>query len=78
MLESAFFRLIAVAVLILATAFFVAAEFAIISVRETRLEQLLKQGVSAENMQIVSVPGALEAPLILQKLAQSGRWSLTV
>ncbi len=44
MLESAFFRLIMVAVLILATAFFVAAEFAIISVRETRLEQLLKQG----------------------------------
>jgi putative hemolysin len=44
MLESAFFRLMTVAVLILATAFFVAAEFAIISVRETRLEQLLKQG----------------------------------
>ncbi len=46
MLESAFFRLITVAVLILATAFFVAAEFAIVSVRETRLEQLLKQGRS--------------------------------
>jgi putative hemolysin len=44
MLESAFFRLMTVAVLILATAFFVAAEFAIISVRETRLEQLLRQG----------------------------------
>ncbi len=44
MLESAFFRLMTVAVLILATAFFVAAEFAIVSVRETRLEQLLKQG----------------------------------
>ena len=46
MLESAFFRLITVAVLILATAFFVAAEFAIVSVRETRLEQLMKQGRS--------------------------------
>src|ERR1700760_1741833 len=46
MLESAFFRLMTVAVLILATAFLVAAEFAIISVRETRLEQLLKQGRS--------------------------------
>jgi putative hemolysin len=44
MLESAFFRLMTVAVFILATAFFVAAEFAIVSVRETRLEQLLKQG----------------------------------
>lgn len=44
MLESAFFRLMTVAVLILATAFFVAAEFAIVSVRETRLEHLLKAG----------------------------------
>ncbi len=44
MLESVFFRLITVAVLILATAFFVGAEFAFVSVRETRLEQLLKQG----------------------------------
>ena len=43
MLESAFFRLMIVAVLILATAFFVAAEFAIVSVRETRLEQLVRQ-----------------------------------
>lgn len=43
MLESALFRLMAVGVLILATAFFVAAEFAIVTVRETRLEQLLKQ-----------------------------------
>ena len=44
MLESAFFRLMTVAVLILANAFFVAAEFAIVSVRETRLEQMLRQG----------------------------------
>ncbi len=44
MIESAFFRLMAVAVLILATAFFVAAEFAVVSVRETRLEDLLRQG----------------------------------
>ena len=35
---------------------------------------LLKQGVAAENMLIVSVPGALEAPLVLQKLAQSGQY----
>ncbi|MGI4853590.1 MAG: hemolysin family protein, partial [Janthinobacterium lividum] len=44
MLESAFFRMMTVAVLILATAFFVAAEFAIVSLRETRLEQLKRQG----------------------------------
>ncbi len=46
MVESAFFRLMTVAVLILATAFFVAAEFSIVSVRETRLEHLLKQSRS--------------------------------
>ncbi len=43
MFEPALFRLMAVAVLILATAFFVAAEFAIVTVRETRLEQLVRQ-----------------------------------
>ena len=43
MFELALFRLMAVAVLILATAFFVAAEFAIVTVRETRLEQLVRQ-----------------------------------
>jgi CBS domain containing-hemolysin-like protein len=44
MLESAFFKLMTVAVLILANAFFVAAEFAIVSVRETRLEHMLRSG----------------------------------
>ncbi|HEY9138356.1 MAG TPA: hemolysin family protein [Terriglobus sp.] len=44
MLESAFFRLMTVAILILANAFFVAAEFAIVSVRETRLEQMVRAG----------------------------------
>ncbi len=44
MLEWALFRLLTVALLILATAFFVAAEFAIVSVRETRLEHLLALG----------------------------------
>lgn len=43
MFEWALFRLMAVAVLILATAFFVAAEFAIITVRDSRLEQLVRQ-----------------------------------
>ena len=41
MLDWALFRLFTVAVLILANAFFVAAEFAVVSVRETRLEQML-------------------------------------
>lgn len=37
-------RLIAVALLVLANAFFVAAEFALVSVRRTRIEELLAQG----------------------------------
>ena len=42
MLEWALLRILTVAVLILATAFFVGAEFAVVSIRETRLEQLLQ------------------------------------
>ena len=44
MLEWMLFRVIMVAVFILANAFFVAAEFALVSVHETRVEQLLAQG----------------------------------
>ena len=44
MLEGILFRLILVAIFILANSFFVAAEFALVSVRETRMEQLLAQG----------------------------------
>ncbi len=39
------FKTVAVAMLILANAFFVAAEFALVSIRETRIEQLLEDGV---------------------------------
>ena len=39
-----FFRAMLVAFFILANSFFVAAEFALISVRETRMEQLLALG----------------------------------
>jgi CBS domain containing-hemolysin-like protein len=39
------FKPVAVAMLILANAYFVAAEFALISIRETRVEQLLEAGV---------------------------------
>ena len=44
MLESILFRTILVAFFILANSFFVAAEFALVSVRETRMEQLLAMG----------------------------------
>ncbi len=44
MLEWMLFRALLVAVFILANSFFVAAEFALISVRETRLDQLMVQG----------------------------------
>ena len=39
------FKTVAVAMLILANAFFVATEFALVSIRETRIEQLLEAGV---------------------------------
>lgn len=39
---------------------------------------LLKQGVAAGRILIVTVPGALEAPLVLQKLAQSGRYDALI
>jgi 6,7-dimethyl-8-ribityllumazine synthase len=41
-------------------------------------ETLLKNGVSPERMRIVSVPGALEVPLVLQRMAQSGRYDALV
>src|ERR1700712_3316569 len=44
MLEWTLFRAIMVAIFILANSFFVAAEFALVSVRETRIQQLLEQG----------------------------------
>ena len=44
MLEWILFRAITVAVFILANSFFVAAEFALVSVRETRMEHLLAKG----------------------------------
>src|ERR1700678_4382703 len=44
MLEWMLFRLIMVAFFILATSFFVAAEFALVSVRETRIQQLIANG----------------------------------
>jgi len=39
---------------------------------------LAKHGVSAADVRIVSVPGALEAPLVLQKVAQSARYDALI
>jgi 6,7-dimethyl-8-ribityllumazine synthase len=39
---------------------------------------LRKQGVAASNVRIVTVPGALEAPLALQKMAQSGHYDALI
>ena len=39
---------------------------------------LIKQGVASRDMRIVSVPGALEAPLALQKMALSGRYDALI
>jgi 6,7-dimethyl-8-ribityllumazine synthase len=35
---------------------------------------LMKHGVAPSDLVIVTVPGALEAPLVLQKMAQTGRY----
>ena len=39
---------------------------------------LLEHGVAADNIRIVSVPGALETPLALQKMAQSGEYDALI
>ena len=51
-------QFVAVAMLILANAFFVAAEFALVSIRDTRIEQLMAAGV----------PGARAVRLLQQDL----------
>lgn len=40
--------------------------------------ELLARGVAPEHMQIISVPGALELPLVLQNLARGGRYDALV
>lgn len=39
---------------------------------------LMKHGVGPQDLRIVSVPGALEAPLALQKLAMSGEYDALI
>jgi 6,7-dimethyl-8-ribityllumazine synthase len=39
---------------------------------------LLERGVVADEIVIVTVPGALEAPLVLRRMAQSGRYDALI
>lgn len=41
-------------------------------------EELLRLGVAAENIRLVTVPGALEIPLALQTMALSGKFDALV
>jgi 6,7-dimethyl-8-ribityllumazine synthase len=41
-------------------------------------EKLRRLGVAAEDMVLATVPGALELPLVLQTMAQSGRFDALV
>lgn len=41
-------------------------------------EELLRLGVTAENIHLVTVPGALEIPLALQNMAQSDKFDALV
>ena len=40
--------------------------------------QLVQQGVSDADITLASVPGALEIPLVLQRMAQSGRFDALI
>ena len=40
--------------------------------------QLIQQGVNDADITLVSVPGALEIPLVLQRMAQSGRFDALI
>lgn len=42
------------------------------------IDELKKHGVSDELIRIASVPGALEIPLVLKKLAQSGKFDALI
>ncbi|HPU50848.1 MAG TPA: 6,7-dimethyl-8-ribityllumazine synthase [Burkholderiaceae bacterium] len=48
------------------------------ALREACLELLTRLGVSEEDIFVCSVPGALEIPLALQKLAQTGEFDALV
>jgi 6,7-dimethyl-8-ribityllumazine synthase len=47
-------------------------------VRDACIQELEKLGISSEDTLLVTVPGALEAPLALQKLAESGQFDALI
>jgi len=40
--------------------------------------QLVQQGVKEEDIMLATVPGALETPLVLQRMAQSGKYDALI
>jgi 6,7-dimethyl-8-ribityllumazine synthase len=46
--------------------------------RDACLAELAQLGVKADNVTLVTVPGALEVPLVLQAMAKSGRFDALV
>jgi 6,7-dimethyl-8-ribityllumazine synthase len=48
------------------------------ALRQACVESLRARGVDESHMTLVEVPGALEAPLALQKLAQSGKFDALI
>lgn len=48
------------------------------SMRAACVDALAKQGIAEDALRIVSVPGALEIPLALQKLSQSGKFDALI
>jgi 6,7-dimethyl-8-ribityllumazine synthase len=49
-----------------------------IGLRDACLRELAVLGVAAADVQLASVPGALEIPLVLQSMAKSGRFDALV
>lgn len=46
--------------------------------REACVAELLKQGAGERNIVLVSVPGALEIPLVLRKMAETGQFDALI
>lgn len=42
------------------------------------IDELIRHGVSDENIDVVKVPGAFEIPLAAQKFAKSGRYNAII
>ncbi|MCP6379989.1 6,7-dimethyl-8-ribityllumazine synthase, partial [Klebsiella pneumoniae] len=48
------------------------------ALREACVAELEQLGVAGEDVLLVTVPGALEAPLALQKMAESGQFDALI